>query len=264
MLMENANLTKAQDLGADTELLSGDFFVPYGRSTSHQLWSSAMVITPTLRGLFGISVDALTKTITVNPRLPAGWDHADVRGLQIPGGAVSLTFLRNGERVEVCPYLGLGEGWHLRSTVSGATLGKLVIDHEVSKSGTVPCDGLSVPVHALEIESTAVESPVGGDRTQDVRVLSEQWGPNQVKLTIEGPANSSSLFGVHRRRAMPGLRVDSPENTDKEHLAAEISDPTVRHAPDPLKVDAKPGMVLLWLRFPPGEGWKTVTATLSW
>ena len=54
LLMENANLTKAQDLGAVTELLSGDFFVPFGRSTSHQLWSSAMVITPTLRGLFGI------------------------------------------------------------------------------------------------------------------------------------------------------------------------------------------------------------------
>jgi hypothetical protein len=52
ILMENANLTRAQDLGAVTELLSGDFFVPFGRSTSHQLWSSAMVITPTLRGLF--------------------------------------------------------------------------------------------------------------------------------------------------------------------------------------------------------------------
>ena len=76
MLMENANLTWAQDLGADTELLSGDFFVPFGRSTSHQLWSSAMVITPTLRGLFGISIDAQTKTITVNPHLPASWDHA--------------------------------------------------------------------------------------------------------------------------------------------------------------------------------------------
>jgi glycogen debranching enzyme len=64
MLMQNVDLTWAQDPGAVTELLSGDFFVPFGRSTSHQLWSSAMVITPTLRGLFGISVDAATKTIT--------------------------------------------------------------------------------------------------------------------------------------------------------------------------------------------------------
>ena len=95
MLMENANLTWAQDLGADTELLSGDFFVPFGRSTSHQLWSSAMVITPTLRGLFGISIDAQRKTITVNPHLPVGWAHAEVLGLQLPGGGADLHFTKD-------------------------------------------------------------------------------------------------------------------------------------------------------------------------
>ena len=83
LLKENANLTHAQDLGSVTELLSGDFFVPFGRSTSHQLWSSAMVITPTLRGLFGISIDAQSKTITINPHLPATWDHATVKDLHI-------------------------------------------------------------------------------------------------------------------------------------------------------------------------------------
>ena len=58
-MMQNVDLTTAQDLGAVTELLSGAYFVPFGRSTSHQLWSSAMVITPVLRGLFGIAVDGL-------------------------------------------------------------------------------------------------------------------------------------------------------------------------------------------------------------
>ena len=57
-LMQNADLTTMQDLGAVTELLSGAFFQPFGRSTSHQLWSSAMVVIPALRGLFGIDVDA--------------------------------------------------------------------------------------------------------------------------------------------------------------------------------------------------------------
>ena len=45
-LRQNADQTSTQDLGAITELLSGAFFQPFGRSTSHQLWSSAMVITP--------------------------------------------------------------------------------------------------------------------------------------------------------------------------------------------------------------------------
>jgi len=52
--MQNADLTWVQDLGAVTELLSSEFFQWFGRSTSHQLWSSAMVVTPTVRGMFGL------------------------------------------------------------------------------------------------------------------------------------------------------------------------------------------------------------------
>ena len=99
MLMENANLTRAQDLGSDTELLSGDFFVPFGRSTSHQLWSSAMVITPTLRGLFGIDIDAQTKTITVNPHLPASWSKAEVKNLRVGDETVDLSFVQTNSEV---------------------------------------------------------------------------------------------------------------------------------------------------------------------
>ena len=72
--MQNANLTWAQDLGSVTELLSGEFFQPLGRSSSHQMWSSAMVITPLLRGLFGLDWHAANYTLRIAPHLPAGWD----------------------------------------------------------------------------------------------------------------------------------------------------------------------------------------------
>jgi glycogen debranching enzyme len=269
MLMENASLTRFEDLGADTELLSGDFYVPFGRSTSHQLWSSAMVITPTLRGLFGISIDAQTKTITVNPHLPANWDRAEVRELQIPNGSVSLSFSRNGEILEVCPDMRSIDGWHLRSDISGATPGTLVNDKSPVKVGVVPCKGLRIPVRAVEIEPPAIEPPSPGDRTYATRVLNEQWGANQVKLTFEGQADSRAMFGIHCRREIARLRISSPENmgTDAQgeiRLGAQLSDPAVRYSPDTLKVDAPKGTALLWLRFPPGEGWKTITVTLTW
>jgi hypothetical protein len=75
-LMHNANLTWLQKPGAVTELLSGTFYQALGRSTSHQLWSSAMVISPILRGLFGLRWNADNKTLEVNPQLPADWDSA--------------------------------------------------------------------------------------------------------------------------------------------------------------------------------------------
>src|SRR6185312_2828304 len=93
-LMQTANLTTAQDLGSVTELLSGDFFTPFGRSTSHQLWSSAMVVIPAVRGMFGLSLDAAAHTITVDPRLPAQWDHVALHNLHLSDLLVDLRFER--------------------------------------------------------------------------------------------------------------------------------------------------------------------------
>jgi glycogen debranching enzyme len=99
-LMQNADQTTTQDLGAVTELLSGAFFVPFGRSTSHQLWSSAMVITPAMRGLFGITVDAAAGKVDVQPQLPAEWGEAAVRRVHV------------GE--SVCSRWGLGMDCRIR------------------------------------------------------------------------------------------------------------------------------------------------------
>ncbi len=93
-LMQNADLTWAQDLGSVTELLSGEFYQPLGRSSSHQMWSSAMVIAPMLRGLFGVTCEAPSKTIHVNPHLPAEWDHARLRNVALGPIAVDLDFER--------------------------------------------------------------------------------------------------------------------------------------------------------------------------
>ena len=51
--MANALLTYQYALGYVTELLSGDFNAPFGRSSHHQVWSEAMVVTPLVRGLLG-------------------------------------------------------------------------------------------------------------------------------------------------------------------------------------------------------------------
>src|SRR5581483_5667305 len=95
-LMQNVDLTWAQDLGSVTELLSGEFFQPLGRSTSHQMWSSAMVISPLLRGLFGLSWDSLNHTLHVNPQFPADWDHARLHNVPLGAAKIDLDFERSG------------------------------------------------------------------------------------------------------------------------------------------------------------------------
>jgi len=234
MLMENANLTWAQDLGADTELLSGDFFVPFGRSTSHQLWSSAMVITPALRGLFGISIDAQSSTITVNPHLPASWDHAEISNLHIGDETVDMSFVQtNGEIL-------------ISQKTSGVTEIKLRSERQRAK--TLPNGGLSIPRPAIEIEQ-GFQKPLSGARTQSMRVLNEQYGERKLALTLEGLADTQGQipFFVHALKTVVHAE------------GADLSAPAARSGPD-----ASPTAQTATVHFPPGEGWKTITVTLAW
>jgi glycogen debranching enzyme len=268
ILMENANLTFTQDIGAVTELLSGDFCVPFGRSTSHQLWSSAMVITPTLRGLFGISIDAQTKTITVNPHLPASWDHAEVLGLQIPGERTSLYLTRKNGHLEIYMNPTAGDAWKLRSDMTGATFGALENSRLPGKSSNVVLKGLRIPLPALEVDSSlghlhpseSVEAispdrpPLPGARTSKFRFLNTEYKEHQLVLTVEGLAGTSGIVRLFRHgHFIPKAQTGPAEAPDASISFSECD-------ANPYACTSLP----LIFTFPPGEGWKTITVTLTW
>src|SRR6202012_3956581 len=231
MLMENADLTWAQDLGADTELLSGDFFVPFGRSTSHQLWSSAMVVTPALRGLFGISIDAQSKTIAVNPHLPATWDRAVIRNLHIGADTVDLVFTQSHDTLTVAlegaganALKLLSNAPHVRPSVNGSLI-------------------FSRP--PIEI-APIFQPPIPGNRTQSVRVLSQQYSDHKLTLVLEGLANSNAQLPLVLNAMNLQLHVDG----------AALPSASQAHAPGSLPA--------LRLHFPAGENWQTQTVVIAW
>ena len=180
--MQNVDLTYAQDPGAVTELLSGDFFEPFGRSTSHQLWSSAMVVTPVLRGLFGIEVDGLKQEVRVAPHLPADWDTAEVDQLHVGTSVVDLRFKREAQSLMVS------------LVADGGTKVRLA-----GASG----DGLTmrVPLPAVEV-SFGHGLPLRGARTAQMKVLSETTDAHTLKLELEGVAGSSAVLHVRRNGAV--------------------------------------------------------------
>ena len=255
ILMENANLTRAQDLGAVTELLSGDFYVPFGRSTSHQLWSSAMVITPILRGLFGISIDSQTKTITVNPHLPPSWTSATVKHIRLTNGDSDVYVSRQGDHLDV----GLGtfspKGWNLRSDMQGST-------------STADVNGettLHIPLPSLEVDPALSRErnpkipplvqawngqPAMGARTLRFRVIHEDFSDHRLILQLEGPAGQSGVLDLIRHgRFIPNVQ------SYNRVAAIGLSGSALHDANEPLT---------LTFHFPPGEGWKTITVTLTW
>ncbi len=100
-LMANVLLDAPGARGSVTELLSGDFMYPFGRSSPHQVWSEAMVLTPIVRGLFGLELSQGGKALRIAPQLPATWEHAAVRRIPAAGGAVDLVFERAPGRFTV-------------------------------------------------------------------------------------------------------------------------------------------------------------------
>ena len=250
LLMENANLTKSQDLGAVTELLSGDYFVPFGRSTSHQLWSSAMVITPTLRGLFGLDIDAQTKTITVNPHLPATWPSAEVKNIQVPGGALGLSFHKEGETLIMFLDQSGVEGW------------KVHTDWRNARPDKIRPGAFDLPLSPVRVSFLGDRLALPGARTSIARVVHEEWNARSVVLEIEGLAGSSADLLVSQRDGKaPQLQVSGglsnhAKDGEPGALLASLG------LGDP--VNPPPFASQLRINFPPGEGWKTITITLTW
>jgi glycogen debranching enzyme len=189
-LMQNADLTTAQDPGAVTELLSGAFFEPFGRSTSHQLWSSAMVVTPLLRGLFGIDVDGVRHTIRVTPHLPADWPSAEVRQLHVGVSVVDVRYKRS----------------KMAMIVSVTTESGPAVRFEDGK------DFMRVPLPGIEV-AMAHGLPLRGARTEQPKVIEEGFTRNSLHLVIEGMAGSETTLALRRNDSALKPLVEGAEMT---------------------------------------------------
>ncbi len=89
-LRSNALLATDGALGHFTEVLSGDYYQSFATSSPHQIWSAAMVISPILRGMFGLQTDAEKHEISLAPHVPADWTSFAIRNVRM--GAVSVDF----------------------------------------------------------------------------------------------------------------------------------------------------------------------------
>jgi glycogen debranching enzyme len=229
-LMQNANQTTTQDLGGVTELLSGAFFVPFGRSTSHQLWSSAMVVTPALRGLFGITLDAATNTVLLDPHLPADWSSARVESLHIGTSICTLNFTRADGALRIAAETTSGPPVHLASRLHGAH----------ADPGT---ETLILPLPPVEFALSQPLPPLGS-RTAQLKVLSqsESEAAHTATLVLEGEAGTTTELS---------LRMNQPR------LVPRATGATL----GPARPD---GLLPLTVTLPPGPGYQPLTVKITW
>ena len=191
-LMQNADLTWTEDLGAVTELLSGQFFRWMGRSSSHQLWSSAMVITPALRGLFGLEWNSAEHRLTVTPSLPAQWDEAQISGVPVGNSRVDITLRRSGASLAVHVGGNSADAIKLDSHAAGARIVK---------------DELLIPLHEIEV-GLSHSLPESGAITSQLKFLDEKYAARSLQLRLSAPADSRQTLFLRKNFSTAKLRID--------------------------------------------------------
>ena len=206
-LMQNADLTWAQDLGAVTELLSGEFFRWFGRSTSHQLWSSAMVVTPTVRGVFGLEWNAAENQLTVTPNLPAMWSEAKVSGIPLGNSRVGVEMKRDRTMLMV------------RLTGEGSKGVKLI---SRAAGASVASGELRIPLPVAEV-GIAHGLPEPGAVTSQLKVLDQQASPHSLRLQLSAPGGSNQVLFLRVNNSNVRLRTEGAEvSADSSQLRVQF------------------------------------------
>jgi glycogen debranching enzyme len=234
-LMSNVLLREQGALGYTTELLSGDYDAPFGRSSHHQVWSEAMTVTPLLRGLLGLEVREQGSTVGFAPQLPAEWDRLLVKRVRAGGGVFNLSLERkDGELIVV---LDLPEGEEARRLpavkfelapafpldarvrsveVNGAPVkfeiermgdAQSVLFEADSKHGRPSFLWGNVVTAVVKYEggsdvSVAREAPRPGDTNTGLRVLRSRGELTGLRLLLEGVAGREYTLSVRSARQL--------------------------------------------------------------
>lgn len=214
-LRANALLGFEGALGHFTEVLSGDYHQSFATSSPHQIWSAAMVISPILRGMFGLHIDGEKHQVSLQPHLPADWTSAALHNIRV--GNVGLDFYyrkTNDTLVLEARRSGSGDCWvefspslSLRTEVLNVELNGLPLkfrtlananDQHVHvrfqlKNGTNKIVILVKNDFGLTLSN---DLPPLGSASRSLRVISESWNPSRTQLTLQVSGRTAMRYQV--------------------------------------------------------------------
>jgi glycogen debranching enzyme len=235
-LMANVLLQRQNALGYVTELLSGDFNSPFGRSSHHQVWSEAMIVTPLLRGLLGVEVTDLGKTVRFAPQLPADWTSVEVRHVAAGDNALDFALSRGGGQmsIEVRSHADPGGGatgpttvvlapsFPLDANIRSVKADGRALKYRVEREGDVQRVEVRVQAERQPEVSIAYDGgtdvylpfdpPAPGARSESLRVLRSRAEPGALRLLLEGVAGHTYPLDLMTQKIPAGLASFDAEN----------------------------------------------------
>jgi hypothetical protein len=197
-----------------------------------------MVLTPLIRGLLGIDVDAPARRVTLAPHLPPDWDSVAVSNVPVGRGSISFIVRRTAGALTAAVRRSGGDRLPLEIVFSPA----LPLGARAVAAGTAP-EPTGGDVHATVrgrlIDSVALRVPftggwsimpptmpaLSGSRSRAPRVLSERL----VSDGSTGERYVVSLEGLTGARYR--FRLRAPEEASRALAARASVGATVTLAP---------------------------------
>jgi glycogen debranching enzyme len=250
-LRANALMYNDGSLGHFSEVLSGDYYQGFSTSSPHQIWSAAMVISPILRGMFGLHTDAENHQITLSPHVPADWTQFGIRNVHLgrisadfryqkTNGSVTLEVTRNG--TGDC-WMEYSPAFSLRTKVVSVEVDGRSLPFKVQANEEDQHASVRFPLHSgtnnvvIRMKNDfglalANDLPPLGGTSRGLRVISGSWNNTHNLLTLEvsGVAGQQYELGVWNPEQISSvegavlttegrLRIDIPaqKTTDYSH-----------------------------------------------
>jgi hypothetical protein len=248
-LRANALLALDDSLGHFTEVLSGDYYQEFSTSSPHQIWSAAMVISPLLRGLFGLQTDTQNHQITLSPHLPADWTSFAVRNVHLGTVRADFQYHKTPDTITLdATRAGTGDCWvefspafSLRTKIVSVEMNGRPLPFKIQPNGEDQHLLLRFQVSGgpntvvLRVKNDfgltlANALPPLGDTSRSLRVISNLWNAAHDQLTLEvsglpgmnyelGVWNSAEISSVEGAVMAKGnIHIMMPTGKNGEYL----------------------------------------------
>jgi glycogen debranching enzyme len=210
-LRANALLALDGSLGHVTEVLSGDYYQPLSTSSPHQIWSAAMVISPLLRGLFGLETDAAQHKVILAPHVPPDWTSFAIHNAHSGDATLDFNYRKTLDEISLqikssgAASLEFSPALSPRARVTSTELNGSHVPFQTSKSDidqhvmlrlTIP-KGNSLLRMTLKNDfgiSYASSLPLLGSASVGLRMTSDSWSASGDAESMEFAGAAGARF----------------------------------------------------------------------
>jgi glycogen debranching enzyme len=238
-LRANALLALDGSPGHITEVLNGNSYKPLSTSTPQQIWSAAMIVSPLLRGLFGLETSAVAGEISLTPHIPADWTSFAINDLHVGSSSLTLRFHKNANELSLeTTSTGSGKctmdfspALSLRANVTAVRLNGRAVpyqietndaDQHISVHFEVPLGKSTLHLRLNDDFELSYVShlPAPGSTSQGLRILFQSWTPERDRLDMDVAGVPGNTYELSLSNVGEVISADGAElNTSNPHAA---------------------------------------------